>query len=406
MPTDHDETPTFAPHNGTRLAAARAARGWTQSRLAMETNFSLAAIKAYERGARSLDRPANILSLARALKCHPTDITGAPYYAPGSDDGAVSAIKRELLRYNRAPRLTEAQAREVDLAELRARVAEANAWRQAAAMTRTGEVLPDLLLDTRIATHILESDDRREAYGLLCSAYEAAMQYLYKMGLVSDATLATERVLWAAERTEDPLRMLAARWYESGEYIGIGEHDEAATILDDGLAELSKPQHRDDPLSLSLAGAYHLKASLNSARAYDDAAAWAHWAKAEKSATELGGDRNDFELVFGPTNVAIWGVSLPVELGRGRDAVRRLERIVLPQDYSRERRSHFHIDAGRAHYLAGDHDSAWDAFEYAERLAPQHARMHPAVRENVRLMTAKYRRSGRRMEFARRVGVA
>jgi len=403
MPTDHDETPI--EHNGTRLAAARAARGWTQNRLAMEASFSLAAIKAYERGARSLDRAANILALARALKCHPTDITGAPYYMPGSDDGAVSAIKRELLRYNRPPRLTDRQAAEVDLVALRQRVGEANTWRQAAAMTRTGEVLPDLLYDARSATHVLEDDERREAYGLLCSAYEAAMQYLYKMGLVSDATLATERVLWAAERTEDPLRMLAARWYESGEYIGIGEHDEAADILDDGLAELTRPEHRDDPAATSLAGAYHLKASLNAARAYDGDTAWEHWGRAEVAADELGGDRNDFELVFGPTNVAIWGVSLPVELGQGRDAVRRLERITLPEDYSKERRSHFHIDAGRAHYLAGDHDAAWDAFEHAERLAPQQARMHPAVRENVRLMTTKYRKSGHRMEFARRVGV-
>lgn len=43
------------------------------------------------------------------------------------------------------------------------------------------------------------------------------MQYLYKLGHTSDATLATERVLWSAQESGDRLRALAAHWYDAGE---------------------------------------------------------------------------------------------------------------------------------------------------------------------------------------------
>lgn len=402
------DMPQDAESNGQRLGALRKRRRWTQQRLAQESGYSLGAVRAMEQGRRSLDRGSTILHFARALDCHPTEITGQPFVPPGADTegqeavAAVNGVRRALLRHDRPTRPTVGEAARVDLADLSTRIAHANGLRQSAALPRTAAILPVLLRDVQIACELTAGDERRHAYALLASGYECAMQYLYKLGRVSDATLATERVLWAAERTEDPLRVLAARWYEAGEFLSIGEHDDAADIIDGALGELGSS---DRPEALSLAGAFHLKAALNAARGCDAEAADRHLARARCLAEELGEDRNDFQLQFGPTNAAIWSVSLPVEMGHGKEAVRAAEHVTasLPKAFSAERRSHHWIDVGRGHWYNGQRGLALDAFLTAEKIAPQQTRMHAGVRETVRTMIRTQRRTGL-VELGMRVG--
>ncbi|MGD9482353.1 helix-turn-helix domain-containing protein [Streptomyces sp. TRM70308] len=398
-PQDHES-------NGQRLAALRKRRRWTQDELARESGYSLAAVKAFEQGRRSLDRGAVILAFTRALHAHPTEITGQPF-APAdraAQDAAasVAAVRRALLRHGRPARPDDAEAAAVDLTELRHLVSGANQARQSAALSRTAALLPPLLRDLQVAVEVCTGADRQAAYGLLASGYECAMQYLHKLGHSSDATLATERVVRAAKHTGDPLRLVAARWYEAGEYLSIGEHDDAADIIDRALADLGRPRR---PEALSLTGAFHLKAALNTARAGDHTAAQQHLVRARAAATELGEDRNDFELQFGPTNAAIWSVSLPVEMGRGREAVRAAEQVTadLPEDYAPERRSHHFIDVGRGYWYKGQRDEALTAFLTAEAIAPSATRMNAGVRETVRTMIRTQRR-GRLLELGLRVG--
>lgn len=395
--------------NGQRLARLRARHRWTQARLATESGYSLPAVKAFEQGRRSLDRPAVILAFAQALDCHPTEITGAPYVPVQTDrDGqtavaSVAAVRRALLRHGRPSRPTEAEAAAVDLPQLRVRVDEANQYRQAAALTKSGALLPALLRDLQVAAELTDGDQRRQVYGLLASGYECAMQYLYKLGHSSDATLATERVVWASRETGDPLRALAASWYDAGEFLTIGEHDEAGAIIDEALTELGAIPS-PGPEAVSLRGAFHLKASLNLARATDTKGAVRHLGHAQQAADELGEDRNDWQMQFGPTNTALWSVSLPVELGQGKAAVARAEKVKLPADYSRERHSHFHIDRGRAYFYNGQREEAVAAFLAAERLAPQATRAHAAVRETVGTMI-RTRKRGDLVELGIRLGV-
>lgn len=405
----HTDTGIGAESNGQRLARLRARRRWTQARLATEAGYSLAAIRAFEQGRRSLDRAAVVLAFAQALDCHPTEITGAPYVPVQADhDGQqavaqVAGVRRALLRHGRPARPTEAEAAAVDLPDLHNRIAEANGYRQAAALTKSGDVLPQLLRDLQVASELTHGDQRREVFTLLASGYECAMQYLYKLGHTSDATLATERVLWASQETSDPLRVLAARWYDAGEFLSIGEHDEAGAIIDDALTELGT-LGTSGPEAVSLRGAFHLKASLNLARATDTKAAVRHLKQAEAAADELGADRNDWQMQFGPTNTALWSVSLPVEMGRGREAVARAEQVRLPMGYSRERHSHFHIDRGRAYFYSGQREQALRAFLDAERLAPQATRAHAGVRETVGTMIRTQKR-GELVELGIRLGV-
>ncbi|RAJ66621.1 transcriptional regulator with XRE-family HTH domain [Streptomyces sp. Amel2xB2] len=405
MPYPSD-IPWESESNGQRLAALRKRRRWTQRVLADRAGYSLAAVRAFEQGRRSLDQGSTILTFSRALDCHPTEITGQPL-APRDDASqdaavAVAAVRRALLRHGRPARPDDEEVTRIDIAELSERVGHANALRASASLVGTAEVLPALLRDLQVACDVLDGDERRTACGLLAGGYECAMQYLYKMGHSAAATLATERVVQAADATEDPLRMTAARWYEAGEFLSIGEHHDAADIIDQSLKDLGHPR---SPQQVSLQGAFHLKAALNAARATDHGTAERHMAKAKAAADALGEDRNDFQLQFGPTNAAIWSVSLPVEMGRGRDAVRAAEHVTrsLPADFSPERRSHHFIDIGRGHWYNGQRDDALASFLEAESIAPTATRMNAGVRETVRTMIRQQRRS-QLVELGMRVG--
>jgi len=110
------DTPHPAETNGERLSVLRRRKRWTQQRLAQESGYSLAAIRGFEQGRRSLDRGSVILALCRALDCHPTEITGQPY-APADGDragqeaaAAVAAVRRALLRHGRPARPSDAEA--------------------------------------------------------------------------------------------------------------------------------------------------------------------------------------------------------------------------------------------------------------------------------------------------------
>lgn len=401
------ENPRDMEHNGARLAKIRRRRKLTQQQLADLVGYSLASVKKFEQGLRAVDRGQMILKFAEQLRCHPSEITGRSDLLPESDReaqiaaGAVAAVHRALLVHGYTPRITDAEVAAVDLAVLARRVRQAAAYRQASALARSGEILPGLLRDLQVAAATCQGDDRRLAFGLLASGYECAMQFTYKVGRTAVSTFATERVRLAVRETGDPLRVLSAEWHWAGEYICIGEHDVAAQLIEGALDELGGCA--DSPEAVSLRGMFHLKAALNSARAADATGAEMSLRHAARAADDLGADRNDFELQFGPTNVAVWSVSIPVEFGRGREAVRRGERVRLPGDYAAERRCSFEIDLGRAHYLNGQRELALDAFLVAEEIAPQQTRHHPGVRETVGAMSRTAPR-GRLAELALRVG--
>src|SRR5690242_4264910 len=107
-------------------SSARMRRRWTQERLAMESGFSLATVRAVEQGRRSLDNMGQLLTFARALEIPVTDLTGQPY-APASPEqdagqGAVAGIRRELLLAEREPKVSDAEAAAVSIPQLRSRV--------------------------------------------------------------------------------------------------------------------------------------------------------------------------------------------------------------------------------------------------------------------------------------------
>lgn len=403
--------------NGQRLARARLRRRWTQERLARESGFSLATVRAVEQGRRSLDNMGQLLTFARALEVPVTDLTGQPYATDGPEQdagqGAVAGIRRELLLAEREPRTSNGQP--VSVPALRERVEDMCGRHRSAALASMGQGLPGLLHDLRVASHVAPDSSRAPVHGLLAQAYEAAMDMLKQTGYVADATAAVERARWAAQRSGDPLRALTVEWHYAGEFIRVRELSEAAGIIEDGLRALS-PLARQDATAAALTGAYELKAALIAARAGDAPTMRERWERANAIGDQIGCDLNE-PLAFGPSNVAIWSVALPVEMLDGATAVSRavpagpaLDALIPAATiargrYSRERLSRHWIDVGRAYHYRADGDRALDSILKAERIAPQKTRINPAAREVVgHLLRA--RRKNQLVELALRMGIA
>ena len=394
-------------------------RQWTQERLAREAGFSLATVRAVEQGRRSLDNMGQLLAFARALGVPVTDLTGQPY-APDSPErdagqGAVAGIRRELLLAEREPQVSDAQAVAVSVPALRGRVEDMGSRHRSAALASMGHDLPGLLHDLRVARHVVPGAQRAAVYGLLAQAYESAMDMLKQTGYVADATAAIERARFAAQRSGDPLRALTTEWHYAGEFIRVGELGEATAIIGDSLRALSSLAQRDQRVA-ALTGAYELNAALVAARAGDAAAMWERWERAHAIGEQIGHDLNE-PLAFGPSNVAIWSVALPVEMLDGAAAVARAKQVNPTLDalipaatiargrYSRERLSRHWIDVGRAYHYRADPDRALDAILKAERIAPQKTRINPSAREVVSHLLRTRRRT-QLVELALRMGVA
>lgn len=89
--------------------------------------------------------------------------------------------------------------------------------------------------------------------------------------------------------------------------------------------------------------------------------------------------------MFGPDSVRVHEVSVAV--GLGDSALQRALDITAewapPRDMTAERRSGFYIDVARAQLWAGRREHAYESLQVARRIAPQHTRSHPWVREDI-----------------------
>jgi len=128
-------------------------------------------------------------------------------------------------------------------------------------------------------------------------------------------------------------------------------------------------------------GGLLLTAAVASARQGDESEAWEILGEARAASLLLGADHADWYAIFGPTNVAIHGVQVAVELGDGKSAVQRGERLNtdrLPASLL-ERRAQLLIDMARGHALTGNDSDALATLLRAEQTAPQEVAMNTDV---------------------------
>ena len=380
-------------HIGARIAAERKLRGLTQRQLADRVHVSHSLVTKVERGDRPAT-PALVSAVARVLRVEQGRLTGQPYFTGNRADDAVHDLipdlRREIASYGLAPDVDQPAP---DLATLGARVAQASDLVHDVDYLRLGETLPALLAELRAVAVTAEDDLRRQTMAWLAETYDNAKRVAYDLGYPDLGAHAVALKEQASEASGDPLRVALAAATRGWTLTGASAFDAARQVLASALADLVPHLRETSPPAWSVWGFLNLQAALASARAADAARTWDYYAEAERAATAIGADRDDFRLAFGPTSTAIWGVGLAVELQDGPTAVSRASKVRIPVGLPKQRAGHHFLDLSRGFLYYGDRKSALDALVTARRIAPQQVRYHPMARETVYALAQAERRS-------------
>jgi hypothetical protein len=202
--------------------------------------------------------------------------------------------------------------------------------------------------------------------------------------------IVADRYEWAAEQSADPLTQALSAVFRAGELDAAADTRAARAIMATTIDGLDLTEDED---TLSVAGFLHLMGAYMTAHAGDTDATWSHWREAAELAARVGRDGDAYRLAFGPTNVAIWGTALGVELMDGATAVERARDVHLTDTTPPERAGHHFIDLSRGLLMNGDTAGALTSMMTARSIAPQQTRYHPMAREAVYALARAERRS-------------
>ncbi|WP_158453125.1 helix-turn-helix domain-containing protein [Nocardia otitidiscaviarum] len=376
---------------GERIAQARKLRGWSQSRLASETDLSLSLIRKVEQGKRGATS-AVVATCAKALRMSATDLLGQPHSPKSSADrelhAAIAIIRNELAAYD-----IEDPAIEIrPLPALVDGVREVQRFRRAAAAPKLSTALLPLLPEVRAAVHRTDGEERDHRLNLLCELYYGAHSLAHKLGYTDLATIAIERMSWAAKESGDPLWTATSQFHRAALMTAGGDWNAALAFLERCRSSIEPRLGEGATHDLVAWGGLHLQSGLAAARSGKRDTADSHLAEARATALRIGTD-SDPILSFGPTNVGIWNIALAVEMMDGTEALNRARGFVMPPSTPRERSGHYYIDLGRAWLLHGQRGKAFDALLTARKIAPSQTRHHPMVHETLLVLAREDARS-------------
>ena len=231
-------------------------------------------------------------------------------------------------------------------------------------------------------------DDQQHAdvAGILSDVYAVAGWTMIKADSPAVAWIAATRAVSSAAAAGDCLRAAAATRCLAEVHMRAGNLQEAGRIAFLATAHLDAAGPQADRRQvLCLRGAAMLSAAAAAARRGDAYEAYTALKAAAAYAEEAPDDLVTLGTMFGPANVAIHAVVIPVELGRPGEAVRSIPAGPVPVPARlAERHARFLIDVARSHAQTGDPRAAEDALTEAELVAPDEVRHHRLTRELVR----------------------
>lgn len=373
---------------GARIATLRKAHGLTQRQLAERASVSYSLLTKAESGAAGAT-PALIGAVARALRVDVPRITGQPYQESKGQAGrlheSVNAIRRSVDTFDLPPEGITPRPQAALATDVR-RISDLG---QGARFVQIGEELPGLLDELGAAIHAAPLSERPQLFGLLAEAYSGASAIANLLGYLDLRSQVVDRIRWASEKCNDPLRIQRVRWQRTASLMSIGAYQQAQTLMNQVRGDLGGDLAGLNGPALSVFGSSHLRSAILAARASRTTGpgsaqeAWAHVQAAREVANRMGRDRNDYGLAFGPSNVVQHEIAVAVELEDGSEAVRRAARVKLPSTVPPVRRGHYYIDLARGYVMTGDLTGGLRCLQAARRIAPQQTRHHPMVRETV-----------------------
>lgn len=346
----------------------------TQRQLADAACVALGTIRKIERGERGVT-DATLEAIAHALGVDPTRLRADRGPALRAVHDALPALSAAIATYD-----VPDDGPTCSLISLRTAVDEAVTWRLGAQYTRIVRTLPDLITELARAYHQASAHERSELASLLVSAYRSADAVAYKSGARDLSARLVELMRWAAPESGDPLLAASVAYVRTETFFAARAHASGLRALEHALDSAPSP---NEQCQIATRGALHMRAAVIAGRARDAAAAATHLTEARAFADQVT-EGVYYGTAFGPDSVRIHEVSVAVSLGDeyvGR-ALTIANEWKPPLDLPAERRSGFYIELARAQLWSGLADDAFESLKAARRIAPQHTREHPWVRED------------------------
>ncbi len=326
---------------------------------------------------------------------------GRPHAARAARTADPAADLKALL-YGHGP----GGAEPVPLPVLRTATGWARGLFQAARYDQLSAELPRLITTAAATRDHAAADARLAADALLADAYILASGFMVKLNDDQLAWATADRAAQAAAASGDPLTLADARRSIATVMRRTGRPDRARALLIDAADDLT-PGHGPASEQLSMYGTLLQVAAYTAAVDGDRAQAHELITAAANAADRLGRDANHRHTAFGPTNVALYQVSIAQVLGDNGTAIAHAKTLNPTAIPTAERRGRYWIDVARAWHQWGKPEACYRSLLAAERAAPAEVRYRPPVRR----MTADLLCADRRAvlpglrAFAARVGV-
>lgn len=269
--------------------------------------------------------------------------------------------------------------------------------------------LPALIADTEMLVRAGESEHssvRRAQYGCASDLYGLLRSVTKRIGRVDLSLLAADRALRCADVADDPVRRAAAQWNMT-QVLLADDEPHAAEAVALGAAEGLVPSVAEGSVdAAAMYGSVILMAAIAAARRGD---AWTARERLRQAAPLAArtGERNTRWTVFGPTNVAMYAVSIEFEAGEAAEGLRLAERVEHDRSPSIERRVAFLVDQARGYEQRRDFASALTLLTTAEREAPEDMAYRPAAHAVLRTVAQRGRRhvAAEASQLALRIGL-
>jgi len=322
---------------GVRIRLFREAKNLTQLQVAMRTGLSEVYVGMVERG----DRTPSGFALGAFARCF--SITQDVLLGRGQDvpDGhaAVPEIRAAMLGLGDygAPAGIDSVRQQVE--------SLGDAWFHAASFDQAGAMLPRAIRHVEQLRSLLttpqEEPERREAARLAFMTYFIANHFANDAAAADLAISTRERMLLAADATDELVTMTCARWLTGLKLIKEGHLDTSEHVIRHQMEELTSGA--DELTRQSLLGMLNAAASIVAIRKGDLQQARRHADDALRIAERTGENSINYSA-WGPTNVGIYHVELEAEHGNPQDGIRVAETITDVQLAAMpiaERRSHY-----------------------------------------------------------------
>ncbi|CAM5629981.1 hypothetical protein SMICM304S_09710 [Streptomyces microflavus] len=208
------------------------------------------------------------------------------------------------------------------VAELIAAAEELCARVRATRLHAAAAALPDLITEL---TALCWRAPTTELWQALASAYRTAHDITVKLGFDGLATVALDRLGWAAERAGDPCLAAMRQYFRGLVYFREGEYSIGLRLVRSGRGLLGSDG--SSRAALTVAGQLHLGGSVPAARAGEAGLAAEHIAQAREHAGRVGDASRVHWLNFSSTNVALHEMSVAMEMRRYDEALRQAKAV-------------------------------------------------------------------------------